>query len=90
MSNTGDNMYLIVANHDREEKAVEKMESEGSAKRAMELVALQRDKGRKIESSIHQATNMEAAVKEAERQYPHYHRLGTVGDVLKTLESDPK
>jgi hypothetical protein len=82
--------YIIVANLARGEKSVAWTESEASAKRAIEIVASERKKGRKLEASLHDAANLERAVEEAERLYPGYHCLGRVSDVLKVMESDPR
>jgi hypothetical protein len=79
-------LYFVVANHDREEKAVEAVVSQDLAKGTVEA---ERAKGRKIEISFYEAASMEAAIKKADEKYPHYHNLA-LKDVLKTLESDPK
>jgi len=85
--NSESKLYGIVANHDRGEYFVEVMEV--SKERAMDEVTKQRN-GRKIDISFYEGVSMEAAVKVADEKYPNYHRLGTLKDVLKTLESDPK
>ncbi len=87
MANTDHDMYIIVANHDRQECGVESIVSE---ERAMREIANYRDKGRNIDGYVSKFPSRKAAEADAKAKYKEYHFLGDYKDVLKEMESDPR
>ncbi len=80
-------MYIIVANHDRQECGVGPIVS---GERAMHEIANYQKTGRNIDGYVSEFPSPEAAEAYAEAKYEEYHFLGDYKDVLKEMESDPR
>jgi hypothetical protein len=87
MASTDRQMYIIVANHDRQECGVESIVSEESA---MREIANYQKNGRNIDGYVSEFPSREAAEADAKAKHEEYHFLGDYKDVVKEMESDPR
>jgi hypothetical protein len=72
MAHISVNMYIIVANHDRQECGVEAVANE----RAMQAIETYQKAGRNISGCVKELPSREAAETYAKGKYKDYHFLG--------------
>jgi len=89
MESTDRQMYIIVANHDRQECGVTSNVSAAQAERAMLAIANYRGNDRKIDGYVSAFPSRKAAKVAAKAKHEEYHFLGDYKDVLKEMESVP-
>jgi hypothetical protein len=89
MTNVSSQMYIIVANHDRQECGVGLILSD-SEESAMGEIANYQKKRRNIDGYVSEFPSRSAAEAYAKAKHEEYHFLGDYKDVLKEMESDPR
>ena len=87
MANASGQMYIIVANHDRQECGRELI---GSEERAMAEITNYQNNGRNIDGYVSKFPSRGAAKAAAKAKYKEYIFLDDYKDVLKEMESDPR